>query len=78
MTGPPSDSPLAQVDLVVNGAPTTLPEATSLDALVDRLGIAPQGVAIALDGQVVPRSQWRVTTLAAGVHVEIVTAAAGG
>lgn len=36
------------------------------------------GVAVAVDGAVVPRSQWAATTLRAGSIVEIVTAVQGG
>ncbi len=36
------------------------------------------GVAVALNAEVVPRSQWAVTTVIAGDDIEIVTAAQGG
>lgn len=36
------------------------------------------GVAVALNAEVVPRSQWAVTTVVAGDDIEIVTAAQGG
>ncbi|MGC8463952.1 MAG: sulfur carrier protein ThiS [Acidimicrobiales bacterium] len=37
-----------------------------------------RGVAVAVNGTVVPRSQWDATVLNPGDRVEIVTAAAGG
>jgi sulfur carrier protein len=37
-----------------------------------------KGVAVAVDRQVVPRSEWQATTLHQGAHVEVLTAAAGG
>jgi sulfur carrier protein len=55
-----------------------VPPSTTLDALVTLVGIERRGVAIAVDGQVVPRSAWSSSTLAAGSRVEIVSAAAGG
>ncbi|WP_102159670.1 sulfur carrier protein ThiS [Zhihengliuella halotolerans] len=36
------------------------------------------GVAAALDGEVVPRSAWAATPIAAGAVVELVTATQGG
>ncbi|MCA9799830.1 MAG: sulfur carrier protein ThiS, partial [Cyanobacteria bacterium HKST-UBA04] len=36
------------------------------------------GIAIALNGQVLPRSQWDATTLCDGQHVEIVAPFQGG
>ena len=39
---------------------------------------SPRGVAVAVDGAVVPRSAWESTVIPHGAAVEIVTAAAGG
>ncbi len=50
----------------------------TIDALIDRLGIDPRGIAVAVDGEVVRRSDWTATVVADGASVEIVTAAAGG
>lgn len=36
------------------------------------------GVAVALNADVVPRSQWAITTIAVGDEIEIVTAVQGG
>ncbi len=41
-------------------------------------GVAPRGVAIAVDGEVVPRSRQADTVLSEGARVEIVTAVQGG
>jgi sulfur carrier protein len=37
-----------------------------------------RGVAVAVDGEVVPRGAWEETTLGDGAHVEIVAAVQGG
>ena len=37
-----------------------------------------RGVAVAVDRVVVPRTQWPTTKIAAGAHVEFVTAVQGG
>ncbi len=39
---------------------------------------APRGVAVALDGAVLPRAQHRTTILEEGSRVEVVTAVQGG
>jgi sulfur carrier protein len=50
----------------------------SIDTLLVRRGIETRGVAVALDGEVVPRSAWTTTLVPDHSRVEIVTAAAGG
>ena len=68
----------AAVEIVVNGEPMAVPAATTLERLLVLAGAPTRGIAIALEGEVVPRSAWRRTTLDAGARVEIVSAAAGG
>jgi sulfur carrier protein len=46
--------------------------------LLERRHIESRGVAVAIDGEVVPRSTWSNTIVADDSVVEIVTAAAGG
>ena len=60
--------------LTVNGRPRTLEEGATVEALVP----APHGVAVALNGAVVPASAWADTRLAEGDVVELVTARQGG
>lgn len=43
-----------------------------------RRGVPARGVAVALNGAIVSRSQWGVTVIPEGAEIEIVTAAAGG
>ena len=63
----------------VNGSPAPLPSPATVAALVAALA-APQsmGIAVALNGEVVPRSAWDVTDLHPGDRVEVLTAAQGG
>jgi len=53
-------------------------DSMSVDELVSRQGIATRGVAVAIDGEIIRRSQWSSTKVVDGCTVEIVTAAAGG
>jgi len=65
-------------DTTVNGVPYVAPEGITVAELVAAWCPSPRGVAVALDGEVVPRSTWDVTVVAVGASVEIVSAAAGG
>jgi sulfur carrier protein len=64
----------------VNGQDRELEPGTTLAGLVASLRDAPQGrgVAVALDGEVVPRAQWPGTALTDGARVELVAAVQGG
>ena len=62
----------------VNGAPDGSAAGSSVACLVERWCPSPRGVAVAVDGEVVPRSAWERTVVPDGADVEIVTAAAGG
>jgi sulfur carrier protein len=64
--------------VVVNGEPRSLPAGASVDDVVTALGCSPSGIAVALNGEVVPRSTWPDVALAADDRVEVLTAAQGG
>jgi sulfur carrier protein len=63
--------------ITLNGEPSAHRDESVAD-LVARLGVGPAGVAVALDGEILARSQWAQTRVADGSHVEVVTAMAGG
>jgi sulfur carrier protein len=54
--------------------------APDLEALLTQVGVAPdrRGIAVAIDGAVVPRSEWKNTSIENGAAVEIVGAVQGG
>jgi thiazole synthase len=64
----------------LNGDRIELPEGATVATAVERSGAAPEGrgVAVAVDGDVVPRSQWEQTELAEGQSVEVLAAIQGG
>ena len=68
------------MNITVNGAPATLDEAASVADAVAAVLPEPggRGVAVALNGEVVPRASWPRTPLSAGDRVEVLTAAQGG
>jgi sulfur carrier protein len=63
--------------IYVNGV-EELSERETIDELLTRRGMNKQGVAVAINGDVAPRSTWSTTLIPEGAHVEVVTAAAGG
>jgi thiazole synthase len=64
----------------LNGQAHELPDGASLDAAVRASGAGEggRGVAVALDGEVVPRSVWERTSLREGQAVEVLAAIQGG
>jgi sulfur carrier protein len=63
----------------LNGAERPVNAAT-VAALIAELAIpgAPRGLAVALNGAVVPRARWAASEIKAGDAIEIVRAAQGG
>ena len=63
--------------VIVNGATRDV-DVISVGALVEQLTTARRGVAVAVNGEVVPRSEWPAARLRDGDRVEVLTAAQGG
>jgi sulfur carrier protein len=64
--------------VIVNGERQEHPDDVTLAEVVAALTIAPSGVAVAVNGVVVPRSAWGDTTMADDDSVEVLTAVQGG
>ncbi|HVW18145.1 MAG TPA: sulfur carrier protein ThiS [Solirubrobacteraceae bacterium] len=64
--------------IVVNGEPREVAPGTTVAALMQELDAPDRGVAVAVDGEVVPRGAWAGTTLAEDAKVEVVMAVQGG
>lgn len=64
--------------VVLNGVPRELPGGSTVADAVEVLGGPSRGVAVAVNGEVVPRLAWPATRLAAGDRVEVLTAVQGG
>lgn len=62
----------------VNGESTELADASTVADLATQLGARDRGSAVAVGGQVVPRTRWPETTLVEGSVVEVLTAVQGG
>ena len=66
------------MELTVNGAPAELAEDATVADLVAARAAGHDRVAVARNGDVVPRSSWSATRLAPGDAVEVLAPTAGG
>ena len=66
--------------ILLNGATSDLRAGETVAAVLSRLdlGLDTRGVAVAVDGAVVPRGQWEGYALPEGARVEVLTAMQGG
>ncbi|MGA3006860.1 MAG: sulfur carrier protein ThiS [Opitutaceae bacterium] len=73
-------SPAAETPVVyVNDQPRVLAAPVTLNGLLTELGVAGRkGVAVALNGAVVPRAKWASRTLAGADRVLVIQATQGG
>jgi sulfur carrier protein len=55
-----------------------VPAGSALADVVAQVSTAPSGIAVAVNGEVVPRSSWPDTQLADGDRIDVVTATQGG
>ena len=67
------------VEIVVNGEPRQI-AAANVRALLGALGYdaTGRGLAVARNGEIVPRGEWETTPVAPGDRIEIVGAVQGG
>jgi sulfur carrier protein len=66
--------------ILVNGEPRDVPAGETVAGLLGRLELDPgqRGVAVAVDGEVVPRAKWGQRTIAEGSRVEVLAPMQGG
>ena len=66
------------IDVTLNGEHRRLDDGTTVAMVLAGLDCGPAGVAVAINGDVVPRSRWVATTLSDDDRVEVLAAAQGG
>ena len=68
------------MNVLLNGETCELREGATVNDAVEASGAPPEGrgVAVAVDGEVVPRGQWQLTELRDGQKVEVLQAVQGG
>jgi thiamine biosynthesis protein ThiS len=64
--------------LHINGEQREFPDGLSVASLVAQLGMKPDRVAVELNLEIVPRTQWEMTTLQDGDKLEVVHFVGGG
>jgi sulfur carrier protein len=66
------------VEVTVNGEVRAVAPGTTVAALLADMGVAPRGIAVAVDGEVVTRRLWDDRALARGEQVDVLSIAQGG
>jgi sulfur carrier protein len=66
------------VQVWINGVERELVDGARVRDALAALGAPENGVAVAVDGEVVPRADWPSVALAAGARIEVLTAVQGG
>ncbi len=66
------------MNITVNGEPHVLPEGSHLQDLIDQLQLSSQRLAVELNLEIVPRSEYHNQALRDGDRIEIVHAIGGG
>ena len=65
--------------LIVNGSSMNLEDGSSIPQVMAALDIpSTKGVAVAVDGRVIPRSEWDTLALRSGMRLEVLRAVQGG
>ena len=66
--------------IILNGNSSEVRGGESVLAAIEQLGLPSdaRGVAVAVDGEVIPRAQWEVVRLSEGARVEVLSAMQGG
>lgn len=66
--------------IFLNGQGSDLPAGETVAGALARLelSVEARGVAVAVDGEVVPRAEWKTFALSADARVEVLTAMQGG
>lgn len=62
----------------LNGVEREVAEGATVAELVEATAAPSSGVAVAVEGAVLPRARWGSTVVAAGSSVEVLTAVQGG
>ncbi|GAA0735115.1 sulfur carrier protein ThiS [Dactylosporangium roseum] len=67
------------MQLVVNAVASTVDDDITVADVVHQLaGPDPRGIAVALNGDVIPRTKWDAIRPSDGDHIEVLTAVQGG
>ncbi|MDR3340467.1 MAG: sulfur carrier protein ThiS [Candidatus Symbiothrix sp.] len=66
------------MNITLNDKSYEVVEGTSLAAFIESLGLKPEGIAVAVDYEVVPKDQWAETILSDRLELMLIQAVSGG
>ena len=66
------------ITVSINGEPRRIPQAISVAALIEEMGLTGKRIALERNGEIVPRSTFATQQLADGDRLEVVVAVGGG
>jgi sulfur carrier protein len=66
------------MQLMINGEKRDFDNAAALADVIENLDVSTDGVAVALNDEVVPQSRWNNTKVNSGDRIEIIHAVQGG
>ena len=64
--------------VLINGDSSDVRAGTTVAGVVDLVARSPKGIAVALNGEIIPKSSWEQTRVSDGDEVEVLGAAQGG
>ena len=66
------------MEIILNDKPHTVKDNTSLAIFIESLDLKPEGIAIAINYEVVPKEQWTKTILVDKMELMLIYAVSGG
>ncbi|OGA32538.1 MAG: thiamine biosynthesis protein ThiS [Betaproteobacteria bacterium RIFCSPLOWO2_12_61_14] len=66
------------ITVSINGEPRQFPQAISIAAFIEEMGLTGKRIALERNGEIVPRSTFAAQQLADGDRLEVVVAVGGG
>lgn len=66
------------IGVTVNGEDHLITENMTMRRLIESLGLPERGIAVAVDGAVLPKSSWDSTDVEKGWNIDVLTAVQGG
>ena len=70
--------PNFRVTIFVNSKETQIPDATTVQTMIELLGLGQKRVAVEVNKHLVTKSEWAATALKPGDRVEVVSFVGGG
>ncbi|MDR0711861.1 MAG: sulfur carrier protein ThiS [Prevotellaceae bacterium] len=64
--------------IILNDKPHEVAEGTSLAAFIENLGLPPQGIAVAISYEVIPKEHWAEMILTDRLELMLIQAVSGG